>query len=111
MSMRRRQPSSGCSFENHAGRLRLRYRIPGEPGHRARATGLPDTPGNRRRLDRLRVLIGAVLRAGKDPTPVLDDHFGRSTTGTMPVESAAAAGPTLAAYYERWIVEQQPLVR
>ena len=111
MSTRRRQSSNGCSFENHAGRLRLRYRVPGQTGHRARATGLPDTPGNRRRLERLRVLVGAVLRAGKDPTPVLDEYFGRPPTGAVRPEAPGATGPTLATYYEQWIVEQQPLVR
>jgi hypothetical protein len=114
MSKRRRQRSSGCSFENHAGRLRLRYRIPGRPGHCARATGLPDTPGNRQRLERLRVLVGAVIRAGQDPTPVLDDHFNprpRVATPTAPVAAAPLSGPTVAAYYERWIAEQTPVVR
>jgi hypothetical protein len=50
ISKRRRQRSSGCSFENHEGRLRLRFRVPGR-GQRARTTGLLDTPGNRQRLE------------------------------------------------------------
>jgi hypothetical protein len=54
--------------------LRLRYRVPSR-GQGARATGLPDTPGDRQRLERLRLLVGAVIRAGQDPTPVLDEHF------------------------------------
>jgi len=113
MSTRRRQRSSGCSFENHGGRLRLRYRIPGQ-GQHARATGLPDTPGNRQRLERLRLLVGAVIRAGQDPTPVLDEHFG-DYIGPAPLPKAAPQPPpssvTLAAYYERWIAEQTQLVR
>src|SRR5262245_10294584 len=109
MSTRRRTPSSGCSFENHAGRLRLRYRVPGH-GQRARTTGLPDTPGNRQRLERLRLLVGAVIRAGQDPTPVLEEHFG-DHVGPAPQPRPPAAPPapadvTLAAYYERWIAEQ-----
>jgi integrase len=113
MSTRRRQRSSGCSFENHGGRLRLRYRIPGK-GQQARATGLPDTPGNRQRLERLRLLVGAVIRAGQDPTPVLDEHFG-DYIGPAPLPKSAVALPprsmTLVAYYERWIGEQVALVR
>src|SRR5262245_58718337 len=112
MSKRRRQRSSGCSFENHAGRLRLRFRIPGQAGHRARATGLPDMPGNRQRLERLRVLVGAVIRAGQDPSPVLDAHFSpRPRVAVSPPAPDAVSGPTVAAYYERWIAEQAPVVR
>lgn len=113
MSKRRRQPSSGCSFENHAGRLRLRYRMPGKNEQRARATGLPDTPGNRRRLESLRQLVGAVLRAGKDPTPVLDEHFGGLGLASAAVapEEASPSGPTVEAYYEQWIVKRAPVVR
>jgi integrase len=113
MSKRRRQRSSGCSFEHHAGRLRLRYRIPGQAGHRARVTGLPDTPGNRQRFERIRLLVGAVSRAGQDPTSVLDEHFspaGRPVSSPPPV-AAGPSGPTVATYYEQWIAKQLPVVR
>jgi integrase len=113
MSTRRRQRSSGCSFENHGGRLRLRYRIPGR-GQHARATGLRDTPGNRQRLERLRLLVGAVIRAGQDPTPVLDEHFAEHI-GPAPLPRVTSVPPpnsvTLTEYYERWIGEQIALVR
>src|SRR5262245_8163901 len=115
MSKRRRQRSSGCSFENHAGRLRLRFRIPGHAGHCARATGLRDTPGNRQRLEKVRALVGAVIRAGQDPTPVLNDHFSPrprvAGAAQARVAMAAASGPTVATYYERWIGEQAPVIR
>src|SRR5262245_22063966 len=59
-SPRPKQPLSGCSFDTHRGKLRLRYRLPGGV-QRAQATGLVDTPANRRRLERTRRL--ASLRA------------------------------------------------
>jgi hypothetical protein len=74
MSRRRRQDYIGCSVEAHEGRLRLRYRIPGKPGHRARATGLEDTADNRRALQPLARMIGAVIRGGKDPTEVIEPN-------------------------------------
>jgi len=59
------------------------------------------------------VLVGALIRAGKDPTAVLDEHLSaradpnRVTALAPPVPT----GPTLTAYYERWIGKQEPLIR
>ena len=80
----RSTPTSATPGPDRGGRRRgLSGRPHGEDAgrggaRRARApaaAGLPDTPGNRRRLERLRALVGAVIRAGQDPSAVLDDHF------------------------------------
>src|SRR5262249_40333774 len=86
-------------------------RIPGQAGHYARATGLPDTPAHRRQLERLRVLVGAVIRAGKDPTPILEQHLAGRVRAAAATVTRPAAAPTLRMYYEQWIAEQTPLVR
>jgi hypothetical protein len=53
-----------------------------------------------------------VIRAGKDPSAVLDEHFvGHDPTRAAALATSAPTGPTLTTYYERWIVEQEPLVR
>jgi hypothetical protein len=69
MSKRRRQTYIGCSLGERAGRLRLRFRWQGEP--HSVATGLTDTPENRRALWPLAKKVGAVIKAGEDPTAVL----------------------------------------
>ena len=89
----------------------MRYRIPGQAGHYARATGLSDTPAHRRQLERLRVLVGAVIRAGKDPTPILEQHLAGRVRAAAATVTRPAAAPTLRMYYEQWIAEQTPLVR
>jgi len=105
MSRRRRQDYVGCSLVERDGELRLRYRWdrkqPGVP------TGMADTAVNRRALEPLRRLVGAVLRAGKDPAPVIADALQVTPTGP-----AVVVPVTVRSYYAGWILQQvAPLVR
>jgi integrase len=110
MSKRRRQTYIGCSVGERAGRLRLRFRWLATL--HSVATGLVDTPENRRALWPLAKKVGAVIKAGEDPIAVLM----RSRVG-RPAESVNAAtrrelGPTVAQYADGWLAQQTPpLVR
>jgi integrase len=111
-SPRPKQPLSGCSFDTHRGKLRLRYRLRGGV-QRAQATGLADTPANRRRLERTRQLVAALIRAGTDPGAVLAARFGaRRTRGAPPmVPEPGGLGRTLTEYFEEWIAMRTPVIR
>jgi integrase len=114
MSRKRRQSYEGCSIEAHEGRLRLRYRVTLETGDRkriTRTTGRPDTREARRALEPLREAIGRVLKAGKDPTPILDAYLERPEA-VIDAAPGEPLGPTVGSYFARWIVLQvPPLVR
>ncbi len=100
----RRQKRSGCCIESRHGRLRLRFRWGGRQV--SRALDLADTPANRAELGRLAKAVGALIKAGKDPIALLD------SVQTRPARfSRTSTGPTVASYYETWIVERTPLVR
>src|SRR5262245_19776857 len=100
MSKRQRQSYIGCSVDaDPKGVLRLRWRIydaAGLPTHRAYVTGLRDTPENRTRLEPLASTIGALVRRGKDPTPTLNDYFGRVTSARRGADPTS--GQTVASY-------------
>src|SRR5215475_2541149 len=107
MSRRRRQGWVGCSLGARAdGSLRLRFRWQGNA--RSVATGLVDTPGNRKTLEPLRDLVAATIHAGQDPMPVLRKAFPR--VGDQRDESATL-GPTLADYARNFIAQRTPVVR
>src|SRR5262249_19252560 len=106
MSKPRRQTYIGCSIGSRAGRLRLRFRWR-EILHSV-ATGLADTPENRRALWSLAKKVGAVIKAGEDPTAVL-----MRARIHRPVESVDTAtrrdlGPTVAGYADDWLAQQTP---
>ena len=88
------------------GSLRLRFRWHGKA--RAVATGLANTPGNRKTLEPLRDLVAATIHAGQDPMPVLRKAFPRF--GDQRDESATL-GPTLADYAKNFIAQRTPVVR
>src|SRR5262249_37856197 len=79
----------------------------------SRATRLEDSAENRRRLAPLVEVIGAVVRARKDPGPQLDEALGAPARRTAPATQGdpATVEPTVAAYFEQWIEEQTLLVR
>ena len=105
MSRRRRQDYVGCSLVERDGELRLRYRW--ERKQPAVPTGMADTAANRRVLEPLRRLVGAVLRAGKDPAPVIGDALQVTPAGPSVVVPV-----TVRTYYDGWILQQvAPLVR
>src|SRR5690242_1595239 len=80
MSRRRKRSYEGCWISPDKGLLRLRYRIRSPDGRRkcaAFGTGLNDSPENRERLEPLRRAAGALVDAGKDPRPYLEESFTR----------------------------------
>ena len=83
MSKQRRQAYSGCSVGRRGGRLRLRFRWQGRA--RSIATGLADTPENRHTLGPLAKKVGAVIRAGEDPTAVLKKSLVQPPGGSPEV--------------------------
>jgi len=99
MSKQPRQPYGGCSVDADAkGNLRLRWRwydADGQPTHRAYVTGLPDSPENRATLESFPRTVGAFVKRGKDPTPTLNEYFGRAPSGAR---DGSAALITLATY-------------
>jgi integrase len=104
MSSRQRKSFTGCSVGERDGRLRLRFRWQGRA--RSIATGLDATADNEKQLRRLAELVGACIRAGKDPTSVIKEHIGDGSTEKEPIKAI-----TVRDYYERWIVEQTQVVR
>jgi integrase len=116
--MKRRQSYEACSIESCRGRLQLRFRLVEESGrvvHVARATGYEDTPEARGKLAALREVVGQLVRAGRDPRPHLDELLRRRSATAAPPSVADAqdaaqsdSSPTLASYFERWIVAREP---
>jgi integrase len=93
---------TGCSVEPKRGKLRLRWRAydaTGRPVHRAFATGLPDTPAHREALAPLLRTVAACVDRGKDPVPILEQHFTLPRIGE-PAATAqpSASGHTVASY-------------
>jgi integrase len=110
MSKRRRQAYIGCSIGERAGRLRLRFRWQGKP--HSIATGLADTPENRRALWLLAKKVGAVIKAGENPTTVLMKAMMRCPPAPADAAPCPRLGPTVAEYAHGWIAQQTPpLVR
>ena len=110
MSKRRRQTYVGCSVGERAGRLRLRFRWQGTL--HSVATGLADTPENRRALWPLAKKVGAVIKAGEDPTAVLMRSRVRRPAESLDAATRRDLGPTVAAYADDWLAQQTPpLVR
>jgi integrase-like protein len=110
----RREDYGGCSIEAHKGRLRLRWRWMAANGtdcHVARAVGLDDTEENRGRLEPLSKVITSLVRAGKDPAPILDEMLSAGGSGT---ETVAKLGNvvTVETYFREFIERMKPpLVR
>jgi integrase len=115
MSRRRRQDYDGCSINRHEGRLRLRYRMAQPDGttkQDAWATGRSDTPENRAALEPLAKLVGALLRAGKDPRPELEKcRATLASAATRDVAPVLPTGPTVESYYREWYAARSSRVR
>lgn len=110
---RRRSCYEGCSVSREGNRLRLRYRVPDAGGGTRQAsfaTGLEDTPENRRSLEPTRQLVGRLLGAGKDPAPYLAECFKKGDDGA-PLIAPVALGPTVESYFREWLAERQPQIR
>ena len=74
------------------------------------ATGLEDTPENRRVVAPLADLVGRCIKAGKDPLPIIADSLRSKASGSLIV--LPEVGPSVQAYYDDWISQQvPPLVR
>ena len=114
MSRKRRKDFGGCSIEAHDGRLRLRWRWVSPEGravHVARAVGLDDTNENRNRLEPLQKVIGSLIRAGKDPAPVLDEMLSGAESSAETVVKLAKLA-TVDSYFREFIERMRPpLVR
>lgn len=95
--MRRRRKRVGCTVEVHNGRLRVRFAWQGRKY--ARQTMLPDTPDNRRGVEKLALLVGAHIATGKNPLAL----FERKEK--QPEKPRAL---TIAEYFDRWIVDKNP---
>jgi integrase len=78
--------------------------------HVARAVGLDDTTENRERLEPLRAVIAALIRAEKDPAPYLDELLAGRTDATPQADDAPAI-VTVASYFREWIATKKALVR
>src|SRR5438132_8060559 len=111
MSRRRRQSYEGCATTSLHGRLRLRFRIlaNGKPKQASFATPLPDTAENRKQLEPIRELAGALIRAGHDPRPKLRECFSCPADGSP--AAPLVVGPTVADYYREWYAERAGRVR
>ena len=95
-------------MNSNEGKLRLRWRQSGVgSGHPSFATGLDDTPENRRRLEPLRKLVGACVEAGKDPKPYLEEALSESRKPEVQsADSLVDPENTVEGYYRNWIREQ-----
>jgi len=117
MSSARQKSCSGCSVEAHDGWLRLRFRAPGSDGCKkqiARATGKPDTPENRKAVQRVADLVGAALAAGRtleDIDAILGSTRGHAAQPPAPQRGPRASGATVSQHVERWLTTQAPLAR
>ena len=117
MSRKRKQSYNGCSVESHRGRLHLRFRVVlphGNQRHVSRATGLADTPENRRACAAVAKLVGAAIRAGHSLSgidQILVRSYAKAPSSASPAAPSATDGETLEQFYERWIPQQELLVR
>lgn len=96
----------GCSVGKRSdGSLRLRYRWQGKA--ESKATGLPDTPENWKQLRKLADLVGACIKANKDPGAIISEAFGASGTST----SSPSSSPTVRIYTNEWVAQTAHVVR
>lgn len=99
----------GCSLSSKGGRLRLRYRW-GQT-QKAVALGVRDTPDARATWQPLVAVVGRLVRAGRDPEPVLRAAVAeRRESGAVPA-APTAAGPMLETFAQRWIAQREVLLR
>ena len=88
-------------MSGHHGHLRLRFRWRGQ--RRTKTLDLVETAENREKAEKLAGLVGAFMKAGRDPFELLEN--GRNEA------RVAGVGQTVAAYFDEWIGYQEPLVR
>jgi integrase len=110
MSRKRRDAYEGCTTSSLRGKLRLRFRLAtadGREKQHAFPTGLEDTHQNRETLKPLRKVVGALVKAGKDPRPYLEECLARADGApSAVVSSVTIAGETVEGYFRTWFPEQ-----
>lgn len=98
--MKRRGKYKRCSVEEHRARLRFRFEWGGK--RYGVSTQLRNTPDNRAEAEKLAILVGAAIRAGRNPLDLLKPSEHKL------VNTPSETRTTLNEYYRMWITNKVP---